>query len=143
MGIIRRATIEDLDTILAMALKAGESTGHNKYFKTERVEEVIRDFLISDDSEKVIFLYEDKGFLAAMKTTFPFGIDPIANEISWWVEPEARLKGAGDTLRVFYEVWAEQQGCKFVMMSCLDPSLGDYYINKGYKLYVQDYIKEF
>lgn len=69
-----------------------------------------------------------------------------AQEMGWWVEPEARKSGTARDLVMAFEKWARDKGCNSIVMSCFDKSEGDriasMYMRHGYRLLQCGFIKE-
>lgn len=134
--MIRIAQPEDYDLVLAMAKKFMDSTPYKDIADAESVERVVLSFLNWDKTEKIILLYEDKGFLAAGITPFPFGFKTlVATEVAWYVEPEARKEGVGDKLVEAFEYWADKLGVKVKTLAFMDTDLTNYMKKKGYVPY--------
>ena len=139
--MIKIATIEDYDVVLKLALEFAKHTAYKDLADEKVLSDIVKKFLTSDYTEKVIILYGEVGMLVAAKTPFLFGLTPVATEIAWWVDPEERQNGVGDALIEAYETWAEHVGCKIKTLACLDIPLGKYYEKKGYVLSEQVYYK--
>ena len=103
---------------------------------------IVEDILLSSDLEKIIFLHEDKGFLAATKNEFPYGFAQVAVELGWWVEPEYRKSSVGKDLKEAFEYWATQIGCKGMIMTSFTEQVDKYLSKDGYVPYERTYYKE-
>lgn len=133
--MIRIATVEDFDLVVSMALKFAETTPYKALCDTEVIQGIVATFLQGDPSEKIVLLYEDKGFLIAAITPFTFGTELVATEIAWYVEPDARSTGAGDALVEAFEFWADKLGCGVKTLAFMDKDLSKYMKKKGYVPY--------
>lgn len=60
----------------------------------------------------------------------------VAQELFWWVDPQARKAGVGIELLVALEAWAKSQGARELMMIALDSMdaerVAGMYMNAGY-----------
>lgn len=141
--MIRLAKPEDFDAILEMAKKSVAETYFKDDCAVERMSEIIKNMTAANGHFDILLVSDDlKGFLIASINQFPFGSVPQATEIAWWVEPEARLQGVGEALRLTYEQWAKDNGCVRCTMCCLDDKVLQYYLKSGYKLYEYACAKE-
>lgn len=125
-----------------MAMKFAEASNYIEFVSKEKLEGLIRNVISMDKTQAIIFLYEDKGMLAATVGPFAYGDVLQATELAWWVEEEHRKSNIGKELLEAYAYWALKVGCKFMVMSCLDDSVGKYYEKNGFKLYERTYFKE-
>ena len=95
-----------------------------------------------NNPDKVILLYENKGFLAGVTHKFLLGNHLMAVELAWYVVPEARGEGVGKLLIESFEDWAKIMGCKLITMVSIDDEVGNYYKKLGYTLRERTYMKE-
>lgn len=133
--MIRIATLDDLELVMDMALKFANASPYKDLCDEAKIREIVIAFLTADPSEKIILLYEDKGFLVAAVTPFVFGTVRVATEISWWVEPEYQAQGIGDKLVEAFEFWADKVNCKVKTLAFMDKDLSKYMKKKGYEAY--------
>jgi GNAT superfamily N-acetyltransferase len=140
--MIRIATEEDFELVREFALKFLDSLPYRTIVDEDKVDEIVKTFLKSDRTERVVLMYGDIGMLAGSVTPFIFGNVIMASEIGWWIEPEHRGKAAGRELLKAFEYWAKQVGCSAITMVSLDERLGKFYEKNGYKLYERAYVKE-
>lgn len=133
--MIRIATPEDYKSALEMAIKFADSSPYKDLCDPEVIGSIVKVFIESDPSEKIILLYEDKGFLVAAITQFHFGTTKVATEVAWWVDPEYRAQGIGDQLIEAFEFWADKLGCKVKTLAFMDKDLSKYMKKKGYEPY--------
>ena len=106
---------------------------HNMILEFRTRDKVI--FLLRKDNEVI-------GYLAAAANPHPFFQFLIAAEYGWYVLPEYR-KEASWLLVDLYEEWAKAIGCKAAVLTNYNtPKLSEAYIDRGYKLYEQSFIKE-
>jgi GNAT superfamily N-acetyltransferase len=85
-----------------------------------------------------------QGIFGAMKYPDPNTGEMVANEMFWWVQPEAR--GQGRSLLEAYEAWAGEQGARYLTMVHLSNSMPErlrkLYERRGYRESETHYIKE-
>lgn len=75
-----------------------------------------------------------QGILLAAAFEHPFGPVWLTKETVWWIDPAHRGLAAVRMLDA-YEVWAAEQGCKFVGMAGMgeDPIVRKLYERRGYR----------
>jgi GNAT superfamily N-acetyltransferase len=139
--MLRIATIEDEDLILELALKFVNESPYKEYANEEYIRGLIKDFLASDQSVKIVLLHENS-MLAGMVSPFLFGPHLMATEVAWWVDLDSRKKKIGEELLEAFEFWAKKVGCDLITMVSIDDTLGKYYEKKGYSLHERAYMKE-
>lgn len=137
--MIRQATIEDRDDILAMAYNFRETFALKDMVDNTRMYEILTQHI--EDEDKIVLVDTGKGFLLGMKAYFYFGRDTIATETAWWVEPKYRETKIGRDLLGAFEEWAKEHNCLLINLSCYDQAVGDYYTRKGYTLHECSYVK--
>jgi len=68
--------------------------------------------------------------------------EPYADELAWWVEPEARGQGIGQALLAEVEQWARRQGiCVLKLLSPAGSAVGSLYEGLGYTAVETAYMK--
>ena len=71
----------------------------------------------------------------------------VAQELFWWVDPEARRSGAGRDLLAGMEAWARAGGAESLTMVALadldGESIGRFYSSHGYTPLERHYVKVF
>lgn len=118
----RPATPHDLDAVFAMATRFFGETGYSKFTAIDSpallgsLRELIEagQILVAGDQSVVgmIGLIDYPMYFAPQYRT--------AQELFWWVNPEARSTGAGLALLRAAEHWAKERGCQTITMLCLD-----------------------
>ena len=137
--VVRMATGADWQIANKLAYKfCSEAYGQwtDKIVITDLVESLI----FEDD--KVMFLYEDKGFLAGILNRFILGNKTMAVELGWYVDPDVRGKKIGKDLLREFEKWAKFKNADLITMVSIDNDVGNFYEKNGYKLYERTYMKE-
>lgn len=70
----------------------------------------------------------------------------VAQELWWWLEPEARGTGAGGKMHEMIEAWALENGASALFMIALEDDnsskMESLYVRKGYKPMERTFIKE-
>jgi|SwirhisoilCB1_FD_contig_61_1230484_length_13407_multi_3_in_0_out_0_8 hypothetical protein len=136
------ATTEDIPEITNMAMDFLEVSGYADLGNEKTITKLITDVVTSSQTEKIILLKPDIGFIAGIATPFLFGDCLLATEIAWWVNPDSRGSGEGLKLLGAFEYWAKHVAeCKLISMSSLDKEIEKYYKKNGYKLYERAYMK--
>lgn len=138
--MLRQATIADWDLLFGMCVKFSQTLELSPYIEPYSLQDLVTSFLT--DENKVVFICDEVGMLAACKVPFLLGTVLTAQEIAWWVEPEYRKQNVGQRLVEAYEEWAKSQGCRIVTMACYaNNDLGPFYEKCGYSLNELGYIK--
>lgn len=133
--------MEDLETILEMAMKFVGMTDYKEISNVDDIRALIVDFLESDHTQRIIVL-DDFGFIAGQAQKFPFGQALMASEVAWWIDPTARGENKGKKLMEAFEYWAKNiANCSFISMTSIDKDVEKIYKKKGYKLYERAYMK--
>lgn len=140
--MVRRATFVDYPEIKEMSKKFLDQTEYQKHSDESKIDSMILNFLCSDGTDKIVFISEEGGWLAGFIAPFTFGLENMAVEFGWWVEPSKRGLKIGTELKDAFETWAKEQGCSLITMICLDDNIGKLYEKWGYKLYERTYMKE-
>lgn len=138
--MIRRATIDDLPSILRMSEDFHQASPYrnipfNKEFLAQNVQAILINPLFS------LFVAEDHngnlvGMLAGVITQKLFSPEPAAGELVWWVDPEYRSNGIGPELHQSFQAWAISKGCSSISMVLLEDEnlelIDKMYKNMGY-----------
>lgn len=137
------ATLSDSDLVFKFVKNFYTTISLVDLVEEEKIKQIIHNFLSSSPNERIVLLNGTEGMLAGFVQPFLFGSAPIATEIAWWVEPEARMKSVGKELVEAFEFWAKKLNCKYVTMACYaDNDIGKFYEKIGYKLHEKTYFKE-
>lgn len=136
---VRMATGSDWQIANKLAYKFC-TEAYGKWTDKAVVTDLVESLIFDDD--KVMFLYEEKGFLAGVLNRFILGGQTMAVELGWYVLPEYRKSGVGKDLIGAFEAWALSRGCDLITMVSIDNDVGAYYEKNGYKLYERTYMKE-
>lgn len=141
---IRTATLEDTPAIVTLATRFLSTTSYGRILKisTQQLEALVPYVL----EHGVIFLGEHcivseapetevVGFLAAIEAIDAYSGDRYADEIAWFVNPDARNGSIGPRLLASLHKWAADKRLSFVkMVAPADtPSVADYYKSLGYE----------
>ena len=132
--MIRLATVEDIPAIAAMGAHFIETEYPGAIrFDAERLGTLTRSLI---EGAGVVFVVEQDGALVGMMAlttyTHPMNGDPIATEIVWWIQPEAR--GGRAALQLFKagETWARAQGATQFQMIAPSDKVGVFYERLGF-----------
>lgn len=139
---MRLGTIDDLEIIVPMAMKFISQVAYKEHCTEEYVRAFVTAVLEAPNTEKVIILDDDKGFIVGLTSPFPFGPGTVATEMGLWVEEEHRKTSVAKELIDAFEYWAKATGCLMTIMICLDDKVGEYYKKRGYKLTEYAYMKD-
>lgn len=123
--VVRRATLEDLPAYTPMAKNFLASTpmGEIIPFDEEAFKIFYTNAMANPDLGAWIAEYDGKAIGGAGALAFPMYFNPAyvsVQEIWWWLEPEARGKGAGKAMYREIEQWAESKGAKALIMVALE-----------------------
>lgn len=140
MATVRKATLEDLPQLQAMARAFMEQTaiGGWMQYSAKQIEELVKPMVAGAG---VIFIAEDVsgagrvpiGMVSALGYADPF-TGPTCDEVCWWVDPEHRSGLVGPRLLRALENWARQKGLRLLKMvaPAEAPEVGEFYLRSGY-----------
>lgn len=132
--LLKHATMEDYKTVLSMVWTYACNSPYKDKVNALVVDTLVKSFL--EEKDKVVFYVMDDdiplGFLAGAAIPFMLGLDTIATEFAWWVDPEFRLNGVGSVLLEAFEIWAKEVGCSMISLSSMDKETGKIYTDRGY-----------
>jgi GNAT superfamily N-acetyltransferase len=123
--VVRRATLEDLPayTFMARNFLASTPVGEVIDFNEEAFKGFYIGAMENPDLGAWIAEYDGKAIGIAGALAFPMYFNPTyisVQETWWWLEPEARGKGAGKAMYRKIEQWAESKGAKALIMVALE-----------------------
>ena len=137
------ATQEDIEELVAMAMKFIMSTAYAPYASEEQMRNIITNVVTGDQREKIALLKSGEGMLIGITTPALFGPHMLASELAWYVDPEKRGNKVGVELVEAFEYWAKNvAGCSLISLTAIDDKVGKFYEKRGYKLYEQAYMLE-
>lgn len=140
--MIRKATIEDKDIIISMAIQFANESPYSGFVSLNKIEGLVDSILTSSVTTAAIFLDSDnRGMLVGCYSPHLFLEGNIATELAWWVSPEYRKSNVGTELLKAFEQWAKEENCEYITMISLDDSVGNIYENNGYSLQERAYWK--
>ena len=61
-----------------------------------------------------------QGFIVGVVSETPFGVEKVAIELAWWVEPEYRGSRKSYELLLAYKAWARKVGCTIIQTGFLE-----------------------
>lgn len=138
MGL-RQATLDDLELITDMGMKFAAVSPYKDFC----LRPVMREVIYTNIQTGGCFVYDEVGFIMGHISKFIYGVDALASELGWWVEPSHRGTGVGAALIGAFEEWAYANGAHAIAMISLDEEVGRYYAKRGYHLCEHTYFKEF
>ena len=133
--MIRRATAEDRDRLVAMGRRFVDATDYSRLItiNPERLEAAVGSILANPDGCVLVSGSDASltGMIALLAYDHPFSGERTAFEVVWWVEPEAR----GDGVRLLRgaEKWARDAGITKMQMVAPNARVGEFYQRMGYE----------
>lgn len=133
--MIRHATREDTEQVLAMAKQFVDSTTYRSHLaiKPDRLVEFIA-HLVEDD-DKVLLVSDREGTLdgmiAGVVFEHQFSGARVGAEFCWWVVPASR-GSLGIRLFSALESWLRSQGATVMQMVAPTPEVGKIYDGLGF-----------
>lgn len=129
--MIRRATVEDIDAIVAMGVDFQASTAYARHLRaTPETLRALAVSLIASDEAVILVAERDGtliGMLAAGLYTQPMSAECVGSEICWWVTPAARGGRAALRLLQAAEAWAKSRGAVVFQMMAPNEDVGAFY----------------
>ena len=149
--IVRNAIAEDLPQYLPLGqafhaaspmrdIMPFDAEGFSDFF-LQAVRNPNMGVWLAEDDNKII------GIAGALFYSMYFSpSSTVAQELWWWLTPEARGKGAGQALYNMLESWATAKGATALFMVALEDEnaekMGQIYIRKGFCLMERTYVRE-
>lgn len=149
MTEIRKATEADNLDVLRMGERAYAAGGHPDTigpYDPERMQAIVSHLLKDEDGAIFIAKSGDEavGMVAlAMSHVVLSAAYSMAQEITWYVDPDARGKGVGDALLAAALEWAKERGAGHLWMSAPKASqeIAQMCVRRGFRLLESVYIK--
>lgn len=151
MITVRQATADDLDALLRLGLKFVDCSPFAHMVDSQEVRYAVSRMIDASPDAATVLVAETApgrivGTLIAVLTTMWFSSTPIACELAWWVEPEARSSSAAWRLMAQYEQWATDHKAAFMTMSDMTgggtSDMEAAYLKRGFVLLERSYRKE-
>ncbi|MEY8099591.1 GNAT family N-acetyltransferase [Falsihalocynthiibacter sp. S25ZX9] len=143
VAVIRQALPCEGEAIAELGRDFLAHTGAHIPFDLSYAEHTVRTF-ISDPTRLALVLEKDGavvGALLAATSSSPFSPVLFAQEVAWWVSPNARSLRSLQMIAQ-YEAWANSRGCRFVAMASLnDHRLDRFYRRRGFTPMETHYLK--
>ena len=138
--MIREATERDIPKIMEMGHSFVQEMSYPLPMEVDEdsLQETLAGMLESDDA--VIFVNDEvSAMFGGILAPFYFNKNEYAaQELFWWVSPEARNSRTGLKLLSRFEEWATKQGAYFCIMNYMENGkserLGRFFEHRGYKL---------
>lgn len=149
--IVRRATVEDLPeyVVLGRRFHAASPVSTAIPFDPEGFGIFYLNALQNPDAGLWLAERDGKMIGVAGALLYPMYFSPshlVAQELWWWLEPEARGSGAGKMMYEAIEAWALENEASAMFMIALEDDnsskMAKLYARKGYKPMERTFIKE-
>ena len=129
MSCIRRATQDDIPSLVRMARHFIKYAPHSALMEPNEEELVAQSRMIVDTPMFGVFVADVDGELVAMFVAVigPVWFSPsrmMASELAWWVEPHARNTPIAFRLLKAYEDWAKENNADCMFMASLEMDHG-------------------
>lgn len=138
MTTLRRATIADVDAIVAMGLQFQATTSYAQHLRaTPETLQALAIGLLGNDEAIIVLAEADGqivGMIAATLYRQVMSQELIGTEVCWWMNPEAR--GGRTALRLIRaaEQWAVDHGAVVFQMMAPTAKVGAFYEALKYDL---------
>ena len=144
--MIREATLDDLPALLDMGREFYAASAFDAIGFNEDTARAMLQVLIG--SPTGVLLIAEGGMAAALVYPFYFNAEhTTAQELFWWVAPQARGGGLGRQLIAALEAAVQARGAKSLSMIALaeidGPAVAELYRRHGYRASEQSFIKVF
>ncbi len=132
--MIRPATFEDIERLVEMGQRFAAETSYKDSIEVDpdAIRGTLENLLRSEDAAVLVSGSDATitGMIIVLTYTHVWSGKPIASELVWWVEPEAR--GAGVRLLRAAELWARCKGVEKMQMIAPNQKVGEFYQRLGY-----------
>lgn len=143
--MLRPAQPSDVDACLDMCRRFYDESGVTEQgYSDDAMRQTLAHLIASDDA--ALFVVDRAGLVGmAAAVAYPsyFNGTKAAQELFWWVRPEARGGVIGVRLLHALEAWAKERGCVSLTMVCLpiDSPAEQVYQRSGYRPSERSYMK--
>jgi GNAT superfamily N-acetyltransferase len=131
---IRPATSADVPRLVAMGAHFIEATGYRTLLPVNEAQlAALMARLLTEPGGAIFVLATEATVMGAIglyRFAHPISGEPVASEVFWWVEPDAR--GSGLRLLREAERWAAAQGAALLQMIAPTPAVERVYAHRGY-----------
>ncbi len=149
--IIRHAVAEDLEQYLPLGAAFQQASPVHNMLPFD--EEGFANFFLSGlkEPDMGIWVVEDNGKIIGIAGAVVYPMffsrkNKVAQELWWWMLPEARGNGIGKKLYDAIESWASERGAKALFMVALEDQnaskMEQIYRNSGYRPMERTFFKE-
>lgn len=132
---VRRATPDDVDDVVDMAVRFLESPAYCGQVRIDRGHLEALVAWLQDEQLLLVAEHEGRavGMLGMAIVPATLSGDPVASEIGWWMEPEFRRGTCAVRMWEAAERWAREKGAAAVQMIAPHGSeVGAWYARRGY-----------
>lgn len=149
--IVRRATLEDLPAYLPMGQAFHDASPMHQVipFDPEGFSQFYKSALENPHAGMWITEVDGRPVGIAGALAYPMYFSPshlVAQELWWWLAPEARGHGAGQAMYDAIEAWANEQDVSALFMIALEderaPQMEKLYARKGFRPMERTFFKE-
>lgn len=143
---IREATLEDSARLVEMAIRFLTETPMGEAVPPAPLK--LAQLVLQVLDVGVIFVAEVngrlEGFIALVALEHPMSGEAYADELAWWVEPEARSRSIGPRLLSRAEDWCRQNALSFLkMVAPIGSGVATAYLRLGYQEIETSFMKRF
>lgn len=151
MITVRRAETMDLPFCLDMTARfhAASPIADVAPFDRDGMAVTLREMLVNPRAGIWLALVNDTPVGIAGALLYPLYFNPayeVAQELFWWLNPDARGSGAGEKLFQILQTWAKDNGASAVFMIALADNRVDkmdsFYKRAGFQPMERTYMKE-
>lgn len=144
--VIREATLDDVDAVVAMSLRFISETPYGAAITGDPVRLLAFAERLIENQDGALFVADQAGELAGMIAlwafTHPYSGERIASELVWWVNPDQR-GSLGVRLLKRAEQWAQAQGAAALQMIAPNERVEAFYVACGYDRVEASYQRRF
>lgn len=116
-------------------------------FNRDHVAAILNNLTASETCAVLVATHAGKPIGCTVLATIPiwYSKDTVAQELAWWVTPEARGIGAGSAMLKACEEWTQEQRQPVLIMGAVNGSshVARQYVDRGYRLSESTYSKFF
>jgi len=148
---VRAAALNDLPACLDMTARfhAASPIADVAPFDRDGMAATLREMLVNPRAGVWLALVNDAPVGIAGALLYPLYFNPayeVAQELFWWLNPDARGSGAGEKLFQTLQTWAKDNGASAVFMIALADNRVDkmdsFYKRAGFQPMERTYMKE-
>lgn len=135
--MIREATRADVPALAAMGARFVTETEYARHLALNPVAITqVLEHLIASPTGTVLVAERDGALIAMLGLAHyphPMSGEPVASELFWWCNPDARGGGAAIRLLKHGEAWARTAGARRLLFVAPNAAVGALYARLGYE----------